>query len=141
MILHSCSFQNYASHRGRGALFPKNAQDYQKRGVQSTTVIKKIQMAHEIYKIACVWRTVVFVDGTLEAENAQVTSGKQIFDERRKRIKREPNEQRSEMNEHSEQNMLYPLDWGVQKVGFLMQNAVVRFSKICFPPRVGSTFS
>ena len=77
----------------------------------------------------------MFVDGTLEAENAQVTSGKEIFDERRKRRRCEPNEQRSEMNEHSEQNMLYLLDWGVQKVDVLMQKAVVRFSKLCFPLR------
>ena len=49
-------------------------------------------MAHEILKVACVLRTVVVVDGVLEFKNAQVTSGKQNFDGRRKRIKREPSE-------------------------------------------------
>ena len=76
-------------------------------------------------KKACVLCTVVFIDRALEAKNAQDTSGKQNSDGRRKRIKREPNEQRSETSEHSDQNMRYPFGLGVQKVGLFVQNAVV----------------
>ena len=56
-------------------------------------------MEHEIHKSGCVLHTTVFVDQALEGKNAQVTDGKQYFDGRLKRIKRERNEQRSDTNE------------------------------------------
>ena len=36
-ILHRSSFQNYASHPGRGALFPKSEKNYAEKGVLSNT--------------------------------------------------------------------------------------------------------
>ena len=97
-------------------------------------------MAHEIHKTACVLRTVVLVDGTLEAKSAQATSGKQKFDGRLKRIKHEPSEQRDDTNEQKAQNLGFPLGLGVQNVSILKQNAAVRGRKSCFSHRAGSTF-
>ena len=48
---------------------------------------RKFHMAQKIHKTACVLHTNGFADGAAEAKNAQVTTGKQIFDGRLKRSK------------------------------------------------------
>ena len=66
---------------------------------QAQTAERKQHVEHEIHKSGCVLHTTVFDDQALEGKNAQVTSGKQYFDGRLKRIKRERNEQRNDTNE------------------------------------------
>ena len=54
--------------------------------------------------------------------------------------KTEPNEQRRDRNRQSDENSRFAFLLGVQKVIFLMQNGVARFSKLWFPTGAGSTF-
>ena len=98
-------------------------------------------MACEFQKIASAMHTRFFADWALEAKNAQVTAHSETFDKVRERANTEPNEQRSDRNGQSDENSRFALLLGVQKVVFLMQNGVGRSSKMCFPPKAGSTFS
>ena len=99
MISCLCRFQIHASHRRLGAFFTKNKQSYQEEGVQSIKNTKKMQMAHEIWKIAGVLHAVVFADGALEAKNAQVMGRLQNFDRGTERKKSEPNEPKGDKSE------------------------------------------
>ena len=57
------------------------------------------------------------------------------------RGKGELNEERSDKDEESDEHCSFSVLVGVRKVGFLTQHALVRLSKMCFPPRAGSIFS
>ena len=98
-------------------------------------------MACEFHKVASAMHTILFADWALEAKNAQVTAHSETFDTLMERTNTEPNEQRSDRKGQSEENSRFALLLGIQKVVLLMQNGVGRSSKMCFPPKAGSTFS
>ena len=81
-------------------------------------------------RFASAMHTILFADWALEAENVQFVGHKEIFHRLMERKKSEPNEQRSDRNGQSNENSRFALLLGVQKVVFLMQNGVVRFSKM-----------
>ena len=91
---------------------------------------RKQQMAWEFDKQTNAIHRILFLDWALEAKNAQVVGHNEIFHKLMERKKTEPNEQRSDRNRQSDENNRFALLLGVQKVVFLMQNGVVRFSKM-----------
>ena len=126
---------------GGKRFFKKMDKCMEERVCRALKAQQKQQMACEFHKIASAMHTILFADWALEAKNAQVTGHSETFDRLMERKKTEPNEQRSDRNGQSEENSRFALLLGVQKVVFLMQNGVGRSSKMCFPPRAGSTFS
>ena len=101
---------------------------------------EKEQMAGVMHMLRAVVHAVVFAVGPLDRKNAQVTSESKIFDGLIERSKTEPNEQRSDRNEQSDENNNFDFQSGVRKVGSLVKNGVGRSPNMCFPQRAASTF-
>ena len=118
MILQPCNFQNYASHRGRGAHFQKIMKVLEKDSLYSHQSREKKHKPSKIHKIASVAHAVVFADRALEAKIAQVMGENQNFDGRLKRKKGEPNGQRSDKCQKDGPMSPYLRHSGLQKVDF-----------------------
>ena len=85
---------------------------------------EKEQMARAMHKLAAVVHEVVSPVRALEAKNAAGTSESESFHGRMEGKQTEPDGQMSDRGEQSEVNGSFPLRLGVQKVVFLMQNAM-----------------
>ena len=83
-ILLTCSFQNHASHRGRGALFRKNDQKVQKEEALRHKSIRRKQKMQKKMEISGVMQTSIFAEAALEAKSARDCSQKQYFEGRPK---------------------------------------------------------
>ena len=66
----------------------------------------------------------VFAIWLLEAKNAQHSSDSRFFKSPMERKRAEQNGHKSDRSEHSEVHGSFSLRWGVQKVVFLMKNAM-----------------
>ena len=72
-------------------------------------------MVGVMHKLRAVVHAVVFAVGSLDRKNAHVTSESKIFDGLMDRKKTEPNEQRSDRNEQSDEHSHFDLQLGVRK--------------------------
>ena len=86
--------------------------------------MRKEQITGVMRKLRAVVHAVVFAVGLVVAKNARDSSETRFFNRPMERKKTEPNEQESDRSEQSEVNGSFPLRLGVQKVVFLMQNAM-----------------
>ena len=91
---------------------------------------RKQQMAWGFDKKTNAMHRILCLDWALEAKNAQVVGHNEIFHKLMERNKTEPNEQRSDRNRQSDENNRFAFLLGVEKVTFLMEKGVVRFSKM-----------
>ena len=102
---------------------------------------EKERVACAIHKLKALVHAVVVPALHLEAKNAPGTSQSEIFHGHMEGKRGEVNGQRSDRSQQREVNGSFPLRLGVQRVLFLMENAVGYSEQICFPLRAGSIFS
>ena len=123
MNLLLCGFQNHASHRGRGAFFPKIEGCFVKKGFEAGKAQRKEQIVYEINKIASMMHTLIFADGALGAKNAPHCSQKQYFEEGMERNNNDRIGQKSEKSKSNAKKCSYRGRLGVKKVEFSIKSA------------------
>ena len=91
--MSSC-FKIVVPTQGGKHFFKKIDKIMKERGRKALRPQKKQQMACEIHKMASTMHTVVFVDGALEAKNAQFMGESAIFDRLMERNRTERTKER-----------------------------------------------
>ena len=80
----TCTFQNQASHRGRGAFYQKVEQKMQLEEALRHKSIRRKQTMHKQTKNSGVLQTSIVAEEALEAKSARDCSQKQYFEGRPK---------------------------------------------------------
>ena len=109
---------------GKKQFFKKVSRNCKKELLRACGADERERIARAIHKLKVPVHAFVFAIWLLEAKNAQHSGDSRFFKSPMERKRAEQNGQKSDRSEQSGVNTSFSLRWGIQKVVFLMKNAM-----------------
>ena len=138
--LFTTVFQKCASHSRRGATLTKKWQKFERKGVVKPERQKENSRSQTTFTKLQLLCKQSFLQTGLGGENCTGVEPQAVFEGDMERAHSEANEQQSDKSKQHLQKLIILKPFGGKKLRFLIEDARSRFSKMCFPPKAGSTF-